>query len=142
MWRRRSRNPEPVPPDLAAECAAFLAGRYALQLEERGARVPVWAWTNLLAHATEQELRDMLSSPSRTRIRALTRWRHACSYVVGEVLDLAEQRGSLRELQAAVLIPLELELTSRPDANGWGPGQWVAAVMAILHDDRHTRPRP
>jgi hypothetical protein len=58
------------------------------------------------------------------------------------VLDLAERRGSLSELQATVLMPLELELMSRREAASWGPGHWVAAVMAILHEHGHSRPRP
>lgn len=141
MWRRRSRSDVPAAPDLAAECEAFLSGGYTKYLEDRGGPIPVWAWTNLLAHATEEEIRSMLSA-SEPRARASARWRHACSYVAGEVLDLAERRGSLGELQAAVLIPLELELMSRREAAFWRPGQWVAAVMAILHEHGHTRPRP
>src|SRR4051812_6855776 len=60
MWRRRhSDKPagepaEAAPSDsLAAECEAFLAGRYAAHAGALGARVPVWAWVNVLAHASE-----------------------------------------------------------------------------------------
>jgi hypothetical protein len=142
MWRRRrSRSNGSAAPDLTAECEAFLSGGYTRYLEDRGAPIPVWAWTNLLAHATEQEIRSMVSA-SGPRARASARWRDACSYVAGEVLDLAERRGSLCELQATVLMPLELELMSRREAASWAPGQWVAAVMAILHEHGHRRPRP
>jgi hypothetical protein len=42
-------------------------------------------------------------------------WLHACCYLAGELLALAERRGSLAELQATALVPLELELISRAD---------------------------
>jgi hypothetical protein len=141
MRNRRSRAEGPAVPDLAAECEAFLSGGYTEYLEDRGAPIPAWAWTNLLAHATEQEIRGKLSA-SGPRARAAARWRHACAYVAGEAIDLAEQRGSLSELQATVLMPLELELIARREAASWGPGRWVAAVMAALHEHGHTRPRP
>jgi hypothetical protein len=57
------------------------------------------------------------------------------------VLDLAERRGSLRELQVAVLIPLELELAKRTEVNNWSPRPWVTVVTTVLHDHRRQRER-
>jgi hypothetical protein len=128
-----------------AECVAFLCGRYASHLAERGRPVPVWAWTNTLAHATEAELQDLVRAQHRLA-RASDHWALASAYVAGEVLDLAERLGSLRELQAAVLIPLELELASRPEIDRWSPRPWVIVVTTTLGDygrahERHGRAR-
>ena len=45
--------------ELVAECAAFVRGGYAPYPAERCRPVPVWAWTNVLAHATEPELEEL-----------------------------------------------------------------------------------
>jgi hypothetical protein len=42
--------------ELVAQCEAFLEGRLAEQVEGQVVRVPVWVWTNLLAHGAEQDL--------------------------------------------------------------------------------------
>jgi hypothetical protein len=128
MWRRHGRSGAD---ELAAECEAFLAGRYPEYLRYRGHPIPVWAWTNPLAHASEEQLRTMISA--RGDARGLTGgWPHACCYVAGELLDLAERRGPLTELQATPLVPLELELISRRDVACWRPSTWVATVIAVL----------
>jgi hypothetical protein len=137
VWRRK---PEPVPDDLAAECAAFLVGRYASYLAGRCRPVPVWAWTNVLAHATEADLHDLMRMPDRF-VPASGRWALACAYVAGEVLDLAERHGPLPELQASVLVPLELELATRPDVKRWSPRPWVTAITTSLGDYRRARER-
>lgn len=137
MWRRRSESPAD---DLVAECVAFLCGRYAPHLAQRGRPVPAWAWTNTLAHATEVELHDLVRAPYRFA-PASVRWALACAYAAGEVLDLAERLGPLDELQAAVLIPLELELGSRPGIDHWDPRPWVTVVTTTLGDYRRARER-
>jgi hypothetical protein len=135
MWRRDARS---AADELAAECEAFLAGRYPEYLRYRGHAIPAWAWTNPLAHAPEEQLRTMISTRGGT-IGPAGVWAHACCYVAGELLDLAERRGPLTELQATALVPLELELISRRDVVCWRPGTWVATVMAVLSDHRRTR---
>ena len=70
-----------------------------------------------------------------TRSRALGStdyWPHACRYVAGELLDLAERNGPLIELQATVLVPLELDLIVRRGVASWKPGTWVETVTAAL----------
>ena len=135
MWRRDARS---AADELAAECEAFLAGRYPEYLKHRGDPIPAWAWTNPLAHASEEQLRTMISTPGDAMGPA-GGWPHACCYVAGELLDLAEQRGPLGELQATALVPLELELMSRRDVVRWSPGTWAATVMAVL-DHRRMQP--
>jgi len=135
MWRRSEGA---AADELAAECEAFLAGRYPEYLRYRGHPIPVWAWTNPLAHAPEGQLRKMISTRGDAMGPA-GGWPLACCYVAGELLDLAEWRGPLTEIQATVLVPLELELVSRRDVARWRPGTWVAAVAAVLRD--HPRMR-
>ena len=137
MWRRTT---EPVADELVAECTAFLCGGYAPYLVEHCRPVPVWAWTNVLAHATEPELHNLMRAPDRLA-RASGRWALACAYVAGEVLDVAERHGSLAELQAAVLVPLELELATRTEISSGSPRPWVMAVTTVLADYRRARKR-
>ncbi|HEY8526652.1 MAG TPA: hypothetical protein VIL48_16910 [Acidimicrobiales bacterium] len=137
MWRRRSRARE-----LVAECEAVLGGRYAAHLGERGRLVPVWAWTNALAHGDEADLRRLVRDHRDHRdrdpiARAPGRWADACAYVAGEVLDCAERYGPLAEVQAAVLVPLELD--PHGPADPWLPRPWVRAVIAALDDHRRAR---
>lgn len=135
MWRRNARS---AADELAAECEAFLAGRYLEYLKCRGHPIPAWAWTNPLAHAPEEQLRNMIA----TRGDAMSPaggWFHACCYLAGELLDLAERRGSLAELQTTALVPLELELISHRALACSRPGTWVATVMAALPDHRQMR---
>jgi hypothetical protein len=134
----RRRDARSAADELAAECEAFLAGRYPAYLVHRGRPVPAWAWTNPLAHAPEEQLRSMISTRGDAMGPA-GGWPHALCYVAGELLDLAERCGPLTELQANSLVPLELELISRRDATCWRPGTWVATVMAVLSDHRRTR---
>lgn len=137
MWRRKTGS---FGDELVAECTAFLSGSYARYLAERCRPASVWAWTNVLAHGTEAELHGLIHAPGRFA-RASGRWALACAYLAGEVLDLAERRGSLLELQAEVLIPLELELATRTDINAWDPRPWVTAVTIELNDYRRARER-
>jgi len=135
MWRRSEGA---AAGELAAECEAFLAGRYPEYLNRRSHPIPVWAWTNPLAHAPEGQLLKMISTRG-DGMGPAGGWPLACCYVAGELLDLAERRGPLTEIQATVLVSLELELVSRRDAARWRPGTWVAAVIAVLPD--HPRMR-
>ena len=134
MWRRDARSAA----ELVAECEAFLTGRYPEHLADRGQPVPGWAWTNPLAHASEDRLRTMIATRGAASGSA-GGWPQACSYVAGELLDLAEQRGPLPELQAGVLVPLELELISRSDVASMRPGTWVTTVEDVLAEQRRTR---
>jgi len=134
----RRRNARSAADDVAAECEAFLAGRYLEYVKDRGHPIPLWAWTNPLAHAPEAQLRTMISM-REDAMGPAGGWHRACCYLAGELLDLAERRGSLAELQATALVPLELELITRRELACWRPGAWVATVMAVLPDDRQMR---
>lgn len=113
---------------LVEECDAVLDGTYAELCEARQDRAPVWAWMNLLAHGTVEELaavvhRDHHADP----------WRQARAYVAGELLERVEcSSEELLAFQRRVLVPLELELTACRSAEGWRPGELFSALLRTL----------
>ncbi len=60
-------------------------------------------------------------------------WHQARSYLAVELLALAQRSAPLVELQQEVLVPLELELASRPEVAMWSPARWVTSVEAALN---------
>ena len=125
-WFGRLRRRRGI--ELVGECEAFLAGRLAERIEERAERVPVWAWTNLLAYGSEQ---DLCSERRRARQQCSVSghpWCEGRSHFVAELLDLAHEYGPLAEIQRTVLVPLELEFASCTEVAEWEPFQWVASV--------------
>lgn len=137
MWHRRAKVSGT---EIVDDCAAFLQGRYVARLEERWERVPAWAWTNLLAHGTEPELRELAAAPTRGLGAASQSWRAAQRFLAQEVLIAARRLGSLPAIQWEALVPLELELAAAEESSEWmGPNDWVAAVRAAL-DAQHPTP--
>lgn len=126
---------------LVAECEAFLHGHLAEEIDGRAERVPVWAWTNLLAHGSETDLQAERRAPYRRVNASNERWRAARSYLAEEVSDLAEKDDPLIEIQRKVLVPLELQLAARSEADWWGPGQWVSEVRKRLAEHERLRDR-
>ena len=118
--------------ELVGDCEAFLAGHLAESQEAGDRGVPVWAWTNLLAHGTEEELRIERALTHGWSRAWADEWRDARSYLAAELIDLTDDAGSLAEVQRSVLVPLELELASRGEVDGWEPHRWVGAVEAAL----------
>lgn len=136
-WRRR-RHEAADAEELAAECEAFLAGRYAERVEDLPAPVPVWAWTNLLAHGSAEDLRAATVTPRRAAA-GVRSWHSARAYLAVEVIEAAERYGSLSELQESVLVPLELSLAGRAHVDHWSCNRWVRTVRAALAGHRHAR---
>ena len=110
-----------------AECRAFLNGTLAEYWDEKGVIVPVWAWTNLLAHGSEEMIGESVLRPARPR-RTGRSWRIARSYLAYRVLEHTDAQFTLRDLQASILIPLELEMAALPEVGRWTPRQWVDTV--------------
>jgi hypothetical protein len=130
--RRHNRRED----GLADECAAFLTGTLTDRWEADGLAVPIWAWTNLLAHGSRGMIEDAVSRPSRHRL--LTRcWWIARAQLADLILEMTDS-SSLSDLQESVLIPLELELASRTDVPFWTARQWVNTVTSELHRYDHT----
>ena len=115
------------PPGSAAEdCAAFLSGHLAEYLSDHHKAIPVWAWVNLLAHGTYEELVREIAS---TQDRELSRSR---AYLAAEVVAIAPDPASLLALQETVLRPLELSFASSSDVRQWSPRQLARHVNAAL----------
>ena len=113
---------------LADECSAVLEGRYADALAGAGMPVPVWAWVNLLAHGTEDELREAAGTLGTSE-----HWVQARAFLAGEVIDAAGVPGaSLRSLQREVLVPLELELAAEQRPGSRTSGALVERVTDAL----------
>ena len=123
------RNRKPAKSEVAdaASCEAFLNGTLAEYWERQGFTVPVWAWTNLLAHGTVDQIAAIVSRPGRAR-RGARSWRIARSYMANALLEFAEGPRRLRALQTEILVPLELEMAMLPAVRQWEPRQWVDAV--------------
>ncbi len=117
--------------EMVQDCEAFLLGRYVEQLEARCMEVPAWAWTNVLAHGTSDDLRstadDCQADPESTR-----EWRAARAYVAAELLDTTSRGRSLADTQRLLLVPLELRLAARSDVEQWTPQRWVATVRSSI----------
>jgi hypothetical protein len=64
MWTTGSRAWER---ELVAECEAFFSGQYAQYLDNENRPIPVWAWLNVLAHGSEDDITpaNHLGVPSR-----------------------------------------------------------------------------
>jgi hypothetical protein len=125
-----------------SELEALLGGTYVEYLEQKGLSVPPWAWINLLAHGSEGDLRSAARARPRPFL-SVNVWRHARSYLAGEVLGAADRTGSLAEFQAAVLVPRELADLTTPLARRIRPGQWAGGVLAAVeHYQRVPRQPP
>ena len=135
MWRHEQR---PLGDELVADCEAFLLGHFADRLEAQAIAVPVWAWTNLLAHATKHELRAEIFATGVAR-RRTNEWHAARAHLAGEVLEAADRLGTLLTVQSSALMPLELALAARADVESWSCRQWVDTVRASLAHPRTPR---
>lgn len=133
MWRPERRA---LAAELVSDCEAFLLGRYAERLSNRGLRVPVWAWTNLLAHGSETDLRSAAASLGTAGTGA---WHAARARLAGELLSASGPHRPLAELQGTVLAPLELSLAGRDAVERWDRRTWLETVRAALRSYRPTR---
>jgi hypothetical protein len=119
---------------IALECEAFLGGTLAEYWDDKGMEVPVWTYMNLLAHGDTRRVGECVLRPHWPS-RASRSWHVARSYLAFEVLDLTDLEFTLADLQASVLIPLELEMAARADVADWTPRQWVDLVEDALRNN-------
>ena len=100
--------------------------------------MPVWAWTNLLAHGSADLIVESITCPARSS-RVVRSWRTARSSMGNLLLEIADGPRRLRTLQSEILIPLELEMATLPAVREWTPRQWAAAVdWAIRNQPTRT----
>ena len=130
--RRQGDHSDLLCREFVADCEAFLDGRLVEVLEARRAAVPTWAWTNLLAHGSMEELR-LTSIEDVHRGDEYREWREGRAYLATLMLASAGSFGPLLALQQeAVLIPLELTLADHSEPDIRTPRDWVAQVEAVL----------
>jgi hypothetical protein len=114
---------------LARETEWFLVGRPAEHIYLDGGAVPLWAWMNLLAHGTVEDLRSRPGTfPDAPR--SLQPWVAARRYLADEVLDVVDHGSALLTVQREALIPLELDLMHAPA--DLCPADWVGMVTSAL----------
>jgi len=119
---------------------AVLAGEYLEHLRLYRRPVPVWVWTNVLAHGTEGQIQHasrVRSSHLAAGIDQLKYWTAARSLAADATMAVARRRGSLSDLQTDVLIPLELRLLDPLVTAKWTPDRWLEEVIASI--DPHRR---
>jgi hypothetical protein len=134
-FKKRS-GADPGHAEAVEDCAAFLSGHLAERLLERREAVPVWAWVNLLAHGTYDELlREIATSQKRD-------WQRSRAYSAAEVVAIADGPGPLVMLQEAVLGPLELSFAASSDVRWWDPSQLARHVNAALAVHRAVEHHP
>ena len=114
--RRRHRDGEVI---TASE--ALVEGRYAEHLAGRRCAVPVWAWTNLLAHATDDQLRHAASVRPTGRCDG-----QACG---ATPVPTSPARSSM--------LPPAAALSGR-----CRPRRWCRSSSTSWPDQRPTSPRP
>lgn len=152
MWRKKRHTEEepkacpaatPAPRkaehDITADCAAFLDGRYAEWLLDRGRPVPPWVWLNQAAHASHLDLLVAMTQITPIGPPGWAGARHAIALELLRVVDDIEQ---LEWTRREVLVPLELDLARATLDPPLTPGQLVALVRSTLATDcSHPRPR-
>jgi hypothetical protein len=130
--RRQGDHSDLLCQELAEDCEAFLNGRLVEVLEARRAAVPTWAWTNLLAHGSVEELR-LTGFEDVYRGDEYKEWREGRAYLATLMLASSRSFGPLLALQQkAVLVPLELDLADRSEPGVGTPTKWVAQVELVL----------
>lgn len=91
---------------IVEQCAAFLEGSYRELLRCRHQPMPAWTWINVLAHGDEEEVR---------RRAAETVGEDDCDAYLARLarhtlVKMRTEGVSLKEVQNAILVPLELAL--------------------------------
>ena len=127
---------------LVGECEAFLSGHYAQYLDGENLGVPDWAWLNVLAHGTPDDIRALASGEPAWAISSDTSvWHDALSFLAQELTDQATRQGrALAGLQRSTLVPLELELAGRR-GRSMGPTAFVGLVRSTMAQHPSSRRR-
>ena len=127
MWSTRCR---PWEHELVTECEAYLSGRYAEYLGEAKRPVPVWAWLNVLAHGSEEDVAALAAGEPHPSISL---WHQALAFLAQELMNQAARRGRrLADLQRSTLVPLELELAGKGAQSPVELARFVSRVLSAL----------
>lgn len=136
--RKSRRNESGLDARLVLEAEAFLVGDYRRLLESTDASVPRWAWLNRLAHGSLHRLELLAGGveEGRPARRATASWRRAEGTLADELLAIVgSDADGLRELQLAVLVPLELELIESGAQGCSTPEDLLALTRSALRSN-------
>lgn len=124
---------------LSGEAEAFLEGRLVEHLIAAGRPVPAWAVLNKLAHASPQELADLIMihgrSASEPEVEEPT-WLAAQKSLAARLVSNAPVPDEITYLQHQRLIPLESWLIERSKTQTVTPRQVITAASDALDKDR------
>jgi hypothetical protein len=99
---------------LGDEVEAFLEGRLVEHLLARGRVVPAWTVLNKVAHATFEELVGLARSGASEGAEPV--WLRAQRALAAELVDRSSTPGGVVGVQREMLVPLELWLIERSQA--------------------------
>ncbi len=122
-------------PTISEECEAFLEGVYAEQAATWGWAVPAWAWVNILAHGTPDDLRRLAEEgPAAGTQEEHQRWWSAVARLAQIVLDEARRNEvSVATIQATTLCELEAWLLDHDPTAQISAERLTSLVLAILY---------
>ncbi len=135
-WHHASNRPskhDELNTELVKECEAFLSGHLPERWTRAHRPVPDWAWLSIIAHGSEAQLAFLEEDEVDGLVSMEQAWRYALKLVAGAVLAAAEMSGrTLEDIQREVLVPLELQLSTR----SFVPDELVSFVVGALNDYR------
>jgi hypothetical protein len=124
---------------LSGEAEAFLEGRLVEHLVAAGRPVPAWAVLNKLAHASPQELADLIMLHGRSHSEAeagAPTWLAAQKSLAARLVRNTPVPDEITDPQHQRLIPLELWLIERSKTQTVTPRQVISAASDALDKDR------
>ena len=128
MWTCGRRAEERA---LVVECEAFFSGHHAQYLEDKNLRVPDWAWLNVLAHGSQDDIATLATGHSPHSSSGSSIWHQAVAFLAQELMSRTSQEGSLAQLQRSMLVPSELNLVGQR-APPVPPATFVSTVLGVL----------
>ena len=116
------------------EAEAFLCGHYARYLLDAKRPVPMWAWLNVLAHGSGDDILAFATNgPRRRSLWNTNVWEQAVAFLGHEIMSQTTLRGcTLSELQRSTLVPLEFDLAGRDSQTDLSPAEFVRTVLRAL----------
>lgn len=138
IWRGKQATKaahEVLGEEFAAECEAFLQGRFAALLSSRHETVPPWARLNQVAHGDLEQLRALAGSvrPAPQLGQPAWEWLQAVADIAAELLWLVgDDPPALRQLQLEALVPLEADMMGQRPRRAFSPSGLLGDAQGAL----------
>jgi hypothetical protein len=125
-----------VEKEFVRACEAYVSGGFAAYLDDRGRPAPEWAWANVLAHGSMDQLRALAAGRRTHRYLspAALDWEQALAFLADRVLVAGDAHADgAAGVQRDVLWPLETVLCRyRSRHEPASPAHLVQTVTAAL----------